>query len=333
IEVWRDHSGNVGAPGILYWHEGQMRAFAGQTDRAAALFDQARSDDPAWNLYVDASIAFLRRDRDALEAARATLARLRPSEAEQAARRRFLEENPSITMPDGFVEQPQNLSVVDRLRDCFASAYSQAYTGACADTSAPGAELTPAECIFVAGRFEAFIAETPSGDVRSVIDADWLTRTEERAILEALLAQDGRERGPDAPFAMGYRPEFARAVAPLTDADIERFHTGLTTPGPVDCVEVNTGAQPFTDDMAGFMAWADDQMVNPDPGAPEGAQTLSLSRPVIFDEGARALVMQAYSYTPIPLSRPPSASITLVVYLKDEGGWVHEASLVIARSG
>jgi hypothetical protein len=47
---------------ILFWHEGQMRAFAGQTEPAILLFETTRepvtSDSFGWNLYVDATIAF-----------------------------------------------------------------------------------------------------------------------------------------------------------------------------------------------------------------------------------------------------------------------------------
>ena len=63
---------------ILYWHEGQLRATAGSTDEAIRLFEKSRKAEDAfgWNLYVDASIAFLRHDKPALLAAREALARL-----------------------------------------------------------------------------------------------------------------------------------------------------------------------------------------------------------------------------------------------------------------
>ena len=135
--------------------------------------------------------------------------------------------------------------------------------------SGPHIAPAQAECAFLSSRFEAFIAEAPPGDIRNAIDADWLTSGMTRSELAALLAQDGREGGPDAPFAMGYRADFARAIETLSDADIDRFHTGLTQPGPITCDGVDTAAQPFTDHLAGFNAWAEGQMMNPDPGAPE----------------------------------------------------------------
>ena len=334
IALWRAHSGQVTSPGILYWHEGQMRAYAGQTEAAIALFDRSRSDGAEWNLYVDATIAFLDGDRQALEAARAELATHTPSEEVMAARRQFLADNPQIQVPDGFVEQPQNLNVVDSLLACFGRTYSEAYGVSCEPETERGEpDVTPTECALAASRFDAFIAEAPPGDIRNAISADWLTTPAERETLAALLSQEERERGPDAPFAMGYRPDFARAVEALTEADIDRFHTGLSLPGPVACEGVNTALDPFTDDLAGFTAWAEAQMMNPDPGAPEGAQTLAISRPLLFDEGRRALVMRSYSYTPIPLSRPPSATVSFEVFERDGGDWAREASMIVARGG
>lgn len=111
-------------PGILYWHEGQLRASEGQAERAIALFEQSRKtgDTFGWNLYVDASIAFLREDRPALEAARDALARLpRPADfAPRDSRGRPIE-----------INWPPNLHVVDRFIACFGYGYREAYAGRC----------------------------------------------------------------------------------------------------------------------------------------------------------------------------------------------------------
>lgn len=111
-------------PGILYWHEGQLRANAGQAGQAIALFERSRkADDPfGWNPYVDASIAFLRGDRPALLAAREALMRV-PRPAGFAPRDR-----------DGRpieIRWPPNLHVVDRLIACFGRGYRVAYSGTC----------------------------------------------------------------------------------------------------------------------------------------------------------------------------------------------------------
>lgn len=193
--------------------------------------------------------------------------------------------------------------------------------------------LEDAACLFAQDRFASFIRETPPGEVRNAVSARWLTLQESRSELAALLAQQDREQGPDAPFAMGYRPEFARAIDALRAAHIDRFHADLIRPGTIACRRIDTAAEPFTDDLRGFLDWAEAQMMNPDPGAPEGAQTLAISRPVYFDGDSRVLVAESYTYTPIPLSRPPSATLAFVVYVREDENWMHEASMILARSG
>lgn len=115
---------------ILYWHEAQLRANAGQSDQAIALMERSRKEEDGfgWNLYVDASIAFLRGDRAALVAARERLAALpRPAD--------FREQE----LPNGFrLTWPMNLAVVDALVRCFGRPYREAYGSAeCRAVSAP----------------------------------------------------------------------------------------------------------------------------------------------------------------------------------------------------
>lgn len=106
---------------ILTWHEGQLRARAGDSAEAIRLFNASRkkSDESGWNLYVDASIAFLERNLDGLRAARDHLASLpRP-------------ENFSPRGPNGQVLNvpwPPNLHVVDGLLECFDKPYGHAYS-------------------------------------------------------------------------------------------------------------------------------------------------------------------------------------------------------------
>lgn len=118
--------------GILRWHAGQAYASGGDYDKALAFFAgtynaDASDDDELWNLYVDATIAFLQGDADALNDAYTTLSAMTPSEEEKAARRKFLADNPTITMPDGFVDEPQNLSVVRCLKANLGKSYRDAY--------------------------------------------------------------------------------------------------------------------------------------------------------------------------------------------------------------
>ncbi|HEX9876025.1 MAG TPA: hypothetical protein VGC50_05165 [Gammaproteobacteria bacterium] len=111
---------------ILYWHEGQLRAAAGDVERAIRLFMESRvtGNDPyGWNPYVDATIAFLRRDFAALTDARETLARMPKPD------------NFPVFDADGKpmdVSWPPNLDIVDHLIACFERDYMTAY-GRCED--------------------------------------------------------------------------------------------------------------------------------------------------------------------------------------------------------
>ena len=112
--------------GILYWHEAQMRAFAGQSAEAVALFQLTYKppefdEDFGWNHYVSGSIAFLLRDRDHLRRSIEGLKSIpAPSEA-------------SVTRPDGTVVQlswPPNLDVLEAFERCWEKSYSEAYATA-----------------------------------------------------------------------------------------------------------------------------------------------------------------------------------------------------------
>lgn len=119
-------------PSILFWHEGQLRAVLGQTERAIVLLDAARQpaadDHFGWNLYVNGTIAFLRRDRPALQKARDTLAALPPPASLMATR------------PDGTkvkIEWPPNLRVLDGFLQCFDRPYREAYGSKACTPSRP----------------------------------------------------------------------------------------------------------------------------------------------------------------------------------------------------
>lgn len=129
IREWRqtkrDHTG------ILYWHEGQMRALAGQTDAAISLFrltyNPPETDaDFGWNYYVSGTIAFLMRDRENLSAAIEELKTI-PEPADN-----------SFTRPDRTTAQlrwPPNLNVLEGFEKCWDESYADAYGNR--DCSAP----------------------------------------------------------------------------------------------------------------------------------------------------------------------------------------------------
>ncbi|MCO7470168.1 hypothetical protein NJG16_08825 [Stenotrophomonas maltophilia] len=111
----------------LAWHEAQLRAYEGQRDPASALmrltYKPAGADPEGWNLYVDATIAFLDDDLPALRRARARLAALPLP--------------PGTTLREGMVEMrnaqglqhvawPPRLKTVDDLIRCMYQPYALA---------------------------------------------------------------------------------------------------------------------------------------------------------------------------------------------------------------
>jgi len=119
--------------GILFWHEGQLRAMSGDYSAAISLLEKSRKpvseDQAGWNAYVDATVAFLRKDRPALEAARSRLVEVKPN-ADTEIKDGFIEGH----MADGRIAKfawPPNLDVVDGLRRCFDKPYAAAYGGEC----------------------------------------------------------------------------------------------------------------------------------------------------------------------------------------------------------
>jgi len=136
IRDWRHQ--HRSSAGLLIWHEGQLRANAGQTQEAVLLMKQSRRapgvpDGAGWNIYVDATIAFLRKDLAALEQARSQLAAIRPPVGKDAP----------IVVVDGYFDVdlgdgktqkmrwPPNIDIVEGLIRCFDKPYVEAYGGQC----------------------------------------------------------------------------------------------------------------------------------------------------------------------------------------------------------
>ena len=102
---------------------------ANHYEQAVPLLEKSREPamrDVAWNLYVDATIAFLNKDLAALEKARTTLAALQPS-GDVRVRNGYLE----INGEQSKIRWPVNLDVVGGLYNCFWKSYSDAYGVAC----------------------------------------------------------------------------------------------------------------------------------------------------------------------------------------------------------
>ncbi len=121
IRAYIEKNGEDGL--IMTWHEGQLRAMAGQTERAIELFEDAREPEDqddwfGWNIYVDATIAFLKKDHDALIRAKGSLLNLpRPDR-----------DNPVDSFGNPVsIRWPPNLNVVEGLLECFSDSYDYAY--------------------------------------------------------------------------------------------------------------------------------------------------------------------------------------------------------------
>ncbi len=113
--------------GVMWWHVGQLLASAGQNDDAVEWMMPTRGSEPSWSFYVDGTVAFLKGDEAALRTARDALAAVEVSDEDKALRRQFIEDNPDFVAPEGFVDDPPNLGVLDGLLACFGEPYSIAY--------------------------------------------------------------------------------------------------------------------------------------------------------------------------------------------------------------
>jgi hypothetical protein len=132
-ELLRDYRVTHHVDGVtMAWHEGQMRAAAGQYREAIELFDSAHKPEnqanAGWNAYVDASIAFLRRDRAALEAARTRVAAVPYPQGSglPPLNQGYIEFPAEAGRPPMKMRWPPNIDVVDGLLHCFSESYAVA---------------------------------------------------------------------------------------------------------------------------------------------------------------------------------------------------------------
>ena len=123
ISQWRERHGSGLAPfqqSFIAFHEGQLRAAGGDYSGAIPLIEQGRVvfADAAGRAYVDAVVAFLRSDREALVAARERLLAV-PEPANWPELQRKFKEEAGQDM-----KWPQNIEAVDALVRCFGKPYS-----------------------------------------------------------------------------------------------------------------------------------------------------------------------------------------------------------------
>jgi hypothetical protein len=121
IRDWRERHDD--SRYILFWHEGQSRAFGGDYRAAIGLFERSRrpagEDRIGWNFYVDGSVAFLEGNLLKLRAARARLAQM-PKPPEWEAMRGVDGKMLNATWP-------VNLNVLDGFIRCWGKRYREAY--------------------------------------------------------------------------------------------------------------------------------------------------------------------------------------------------------------
>lgn len=114
---------------LLLWHAAQTTAYYNEV-AAIDLFEktyETTTRSTQWDIYVDGTIAFLRKDRRALDDALNMLSKQNVTVEEQTERQVFLDANPNLTMPKGFVTDPPNLPVLRALKRCFHLPYRVAY--------------------------------------------------------------------------------------------------------------------------------------------------------------------------------------------------------------
>ncbi|UKE48483.1 hypothetical protein KHA79_07740 [Xanthomonas translucens pv. cerealis] len=119
---------------LLFWHEGQLRAFAGNYEDAIPLMEASRQptekDLAGWNPYVDATVAFLRHDASALVAAQKKLNAVPASPELPPVKDGYIE----MPMDNGQkvkMRWPMNADVVDGLVSCLDKSYMEAYSSVC----------------------------------------------------------------------------------------------------------------------------------------------------------------------------------------------------------
>lgn len=110
---------------ILLWHEGQARAFGGDSRKAVPLMlaGVPVNDDGSFTEYALGTVAFLKHDLKGLKAARKRLASL-PKPVDWVDEARVMIDGKEVVVRDPW---PPNLAVLDALILCFGKPYIEAY--------------------------------------------------------------------------------------------------------------------------------------------------------------------------------------------------------------
>lgn len=123
MSEWRARNGaslNPYSRSFMAFHEGQFRAGGGDYGGAIPLIEEGARNaftDDAGRAYVDAILAFLRSDRDALLAARERLLAV-PEPLDWPETQRLFKEQAGQDM-----QWPRNIEATDKLVECFGKPY------------------------------------------------------------------------------------------------------------------------------------------------------------------------------------------------------------------
>ena len=123
---------------ILFWHVGQMHAYAKDYPRAKLYFTQSYDTEllPGehgyeWALYAKGTIAFLDKDRPELKRIITTMEQIPVDPDRIQSMKKVMAENSKVKFPKGFETRHLNLMVLDGLLECFEGSYADAYGKKC----------------------------------------------------------------------------------------------------------------------------------------------------------------------------------------------------------
>lgn len=120
IAAYRERHPARATDTTLTWHEGQLRASIGDYPHAIALMERSRTGPGAWGFYVDGTIAFLKGDREAIEAAGRRLLEIPKPDYFDT-----MEPLPGYTGPRP--TWPPYVGDLNDLLRCFGQPYAEAY--------------------------------------------------------------------------------------------------------------------------------------------------------------------------------------------------------------
>jgi hypothetical protein len=117
---------------LSYWHEGQLRAFAGDYNGSIRVMrlSYKKHDETGWNYYVDATISFLSHDKSSFDKYKERLAKIPVPDGLPPPMNGFIELK-SANGSSMKMAWPINMDVLNGLDVCFNKSYKEAYGDTC----------------------------------------------------------------------------------------------------------------------------------------------------------------------------------------------------------